>query len=448
MKKYLLLCLSILTVAGVGVVLSSCESDDPPPNPKVNFARATRTIAENAGSLEVEVTLDRALDKAVVISYDIDGSAQQGVDYTIPVDIGEVEIPAGSTSGMIEILITNDNIYEGNETIELRIFDTTNGVEIGEQDEITITITEDDGKPKANFKVTTMTVNEADGLLELEVELDAEAGQDIVVAYELSGTAIDSLTAWEESIASDYFIDGVAGEVEIPQGESTGTIRLQLYTDFELESLTVPETIIITLIENQNATPGTNKKLTINLKQQDGRIILLDWDPDYDEVDMDLFLWVNDLGGEPEDFFTIPGALWSTIPATEGPELVFLPDNLPQILSQGGTEDATFGASYTYWGGNESPMTFQVTFIDIVNGAAESVANRDNFEATYTLANINEWDNQTTGINPIIVQTFDKEDGVYKNVSGISVPAEGSRVRTGKFPANAQRKNTKRAVIY
>src|SRR5690349_1547240 len=106
MKRYLLLCLSILTVAGVGVVFSSCEDDEPPPNPKVNFARATRTLAENAGTLEVEVTLDRAIDKAVVISYDIDGTAEEGSDFEIPVDIGEVEIPAGSTTGVFEIVVT------------------------------------------------------------------------------------------------------------------------------------------------------------------------------------------------------------------------------------------------------------------------------------------------------------------------------------------------------
>ena len=141
MKKYLLLFLSILTVAGVGITLSSCESDDPPPNPKVNFARATRTLAENAGTLEVEVTLDRASDKDIIIGYDIDGSAVEGVDFEIPVDIGEVEIPAGSTTGVFEVVITNDTFFEGSETIELRIDDAPDNVQIGEEDEMVITIT-------------------------------------------------------------------------------------------------------------------------------------------------------------------------------------------------------------------------------------------------------------------------------------------------------------------
>ena len=164
MKKYLLLFLSILTVAGVGVTLSSCESEDPPPNPKVNFARATRTLSESAGTLEVEVTLDRASDKSIVIGYDIDGDAEEGDDYEIPVDIGEVEIPAGSTTGVFEIVITNDTKFESNEKIELRITDAPDNVEIGEEDEMVITITEDDSKPVAEFVVTSMNVNEASGL--------------------------------------------------------------------------------------------------------------------------------------------------------------------------------------------------------------------------------------------------------------------------------------------
>lgn len=447
MKKYLLLMLSILTVAGVGVVFSSCESEDPPPNPTVNFARATRTLAESAGTLEVEVTLDRASDKTIIIEYDIDGTAVEGTDYEIPVDIGEVEIPAGSTTGVFEIVITNDNIFEANETIELRISDAPENVQVGDADEMEITITEDDSKPEANFTVTSMTVNEADGLLELDVEIDSEAGQNLVIAYELSGTAIDSLTGWDEEIASDYFIDGVSGELEIAEGESTGTIRLQLYTDFIIESLTVPETIILTLKDNANATAGGDDVLTISVKQQDGRAIILDWDPDYDEVDMDLFLWMNDLGGDPEDFFTM-GAFWSVSASTEGPEIVFIPDNLPELFSEGGTEDATFGMSYTYWGGNESPMTFQVTFTDIVNGVAEAAGSRDNYQATYTSANINPWDDDTNGTNPIIVQTFDKDNGAYTNVSGITVPTEGSRVRQSNFPSNVEKKSRKLPVLY
>jgi hypothetical protein len=444
MKKYLLLFLSILTVAGVGITLSSCESDDPPPNPKVNFARATRTLAESAGTLEVEVTLDRASDKSIIIEYDLDGTAVEGTDYEIPVDIGEVVIPAGATTGVFEIVLTNDNIFEPDETIELRISDAPENVQVGETDEMVITITEDDSKPEANFTVTSMTVNEADGLLELEVTIDSEAGQDLVIAYELSGTAVDSLRAWDDDeLSADYYINGVSGELEIPEGETSATISLQLYTDFIVESTTVPETIVITLKDNDNAQAGSDDVLTINLKQQDGRAILLEWEAT--GVDMDLFYWIGDFGADPQDLGTMP-AFWSTSESTVSGELVFIPDNLPELMTNGATADATFGVSYNYYSGTVSPMTFDVTFVDIVNGLAEAEASRDHFSATYTTININPWyENET---NPLIVQTFDKDNGAYVNVSDIVVPDEGSRVRTSPFPKNAQRTGIKRSVLY
>ena len=261
----------------------------------------------------------------------------------------------------------------------------------------------------------------------------------------MGGTAIDSLTGWEEETGSDYFIDGTSGELEIVEGESSGTIRLQLYTDFLIEN---PETIIITLQDSETVLAGTKDVLTISLKQQDGRAIVLEWDETYDEVDMDLFVWFGDLGSDPEDMSTA-SFLWSIAASTAGgPEVVFIPDNLPELFSDGATEDASFGMSYTYWGGNESPMTFDVQFVDFVNGVAEAAGSRDNYSATYTLVNINEWDNDATGTNPIIVQTFDKDNGAYLNVSNIAVPNEGSRVRTSPLPPNSQKKITKSSVFY
>jgi hypothetical protein len=459
MKKHILLFLSLFTVVVLSIGISSCGDDPPPPNPKLSMLVAEKTVGEDDGTIEVKMVLDKAAPTDLIIEYEIDGSAVEGSsassDYEIQGDAGVVEFQQGETSATIEIEIKNDNVFEGNETIELTIQDAnTDKVEITADDVTKITIEDDDTQATATFSETEMTVSESDGLLEIEVKLDKAAGKDITVEYTLSGSAVDSLTAWDQEIAADYYIDGVSGEVEIAEGETVGVIKIQLYTDFVVEDAIAggvldPETIEITLTgANNGVAIGDDDKLNIHLKQQDGRIIALDWaDPTTDSADMDLFYWVGEFGSSTDDLGTIP-PFWSIRAAYFGPEIIFIPNNLPQLFLNGDT-DASFGVSYTYWGGNRNSLSFEVTFVDIVNGVVEGSGTRDTFNATYTMANINEWDDATAGSNPAIVQTFNKVSGTYTAATQITVPGSGSRVRTGggKLPPNVIRGKQKPIVL-
>ena len=42
------------------------------------------------------------------------------------------------------------------------------------------------------------------------------------------------------------------------------------------------------------------RRLTITLKQQNGKVIALVWDDTYTDVDMDMFLW--NTGEDPDEF--------------------------------------------------------------------------------------------------------------------------------------------------
>jgi hypothetical protein len=280
-----------------------------------------------------------------------------------------------------------------------------------------------------------MTVNEDDGLLEIQVKLDRVAGEDITVQYTLSGSAVDSLTAWNnENLAADYYIDGVSGEVEIASGHSTGTIRLQLYTDIGVEdanSNTIaldPETIVITLTGGSGGIlVGPDNDMTISLKQQDGRWVILDWQ--YTDVDMDMFMW---FGPDPASLKLF---LRSTNPSNEGPESIFIPNKLTEIFF--GDKNAAYGLSHVYYSGTRDEVNFTVDYVDIVNGAFEGAGSRNHFEAKYTLANLNKWDDEATRTwPPLLNQDFQMEEGVYKFETGISVP--GVEVPTNEGRIRAQ----------
>jgi hypothetical protein len=261
-----------------------------------------------------------------------------------------------------------------------------------------------------------MTVNESDGVIEVQVNLDKAPASDITYQYELGGTAYDTIKGFNEEIPIrywDYFIDGKAGEVKILAGQTSATISIQLFTDFTLEGT---ETIEMTLKEAPGQKLSTNPKITINVEQEDGKIIFLDWEAA--NTDMDLILHIKQTNGE---YFAIAGELWKD---TE-PEALIIPNGLGDI---------SFATSYVYYSGGEADLNFTVSFIDLVDGVGEDEATTDVFAAKYTAANKNKYD--TSGIEWAIVQTFDTVDGVVSNISAISVPSSASRIRTRPIPGD------------
>lgn len=429
MKNYAALALSIPLLFGLGLGLSSCKDDEPPVPPKVSFAQSEMSVNEADGVMEVELKLDRPYGKDLSVEYKLAGTANDqaavgtaDADYEISGNPGVTVIESGQTTGVIEIEIYNDNIFEEDETIEITIVDVnTSDVVVGADSKTVITITSDDASVVASFVNTSLRVNESDGMLgilKIPVQLDKAAPAETVVNYTLGGSALDSLTGDTEGIPPsyyDYYVDGVLGELTFAAGATSDTIRLQLYSDFLFED---DETIEITLDESSGVDVGTNAKTTITVDQQDGKVIALVWDDNYTDVDMDMFLW---MGPDHDQMIDVAGSVNSG--PTPRLEIVFVPDIFV---------DAAFGVSYVYYSGTVEPMNFEAHFADFKDGILEAEADRDVYPATYMLDNINKWDK--SGKSPLVVQTFLITDGVLTDVSAITVPETSSRMKALEIP--------------
>lgn len=441
MQKSILLTLSALTLVVTSLVLSSCGKDDENPvHPKLSFFDEDMNVNEDDGVIEIKVVLDKAYSKDLAIDYDVDGTATEGPlvtnDYEIDGDFGEVVIEAGETEGIIEIEIKNDALFEGDETIVLTIDDVnSDDVEI-DLDETVITIEDNEASPSVAFTSTTLTTDETEGSQDLtliEVKLSAAAGKDITVSYELGGTALDTLRgdALNAPIRYyDYYINSedaayasevTSGEIVIPAGETSASIELQLFTDFIFENT---ETITLTLTTASDGVAiGTNDEFQINLLQEDGRAIELSWESAVD-VDMDLFFWVLNASGVPSGILDIA--------ATGGTdfERTFLPS-----WALDNEDDVSLGMSYTYYSGTDNSLDFTVIFADFEDGVLEGAVDFDEFNAIYTLANINVWDDDGGIFPPPVAQSFDIIDGQFANISDITVAGTGSRQREAKLSA-------------
>jgi hypothetical protein len=440
MKKYAILLFPVSILFGVSVVISSCNNDEPA-KPKLSFSKSTLSVTEGVGTINAELILDKAASKDLTVSYTLSGTAVNaednpiGADYDVDGGSGEVVIKKGEKSATIDINVDDDKLFEDDETIIIKIDKVSlDNVEITTDDQMEITVKNDDSKVKATMAVATASVSEDDGatVFEIAVNLDQAAPADLLIKYTVTGTAIDSLTGAKTTPNPvppqyyDYYIDGKLGELTIAKGQTSGKIRIFVYTDFQWEN---DETIIITLTDGGSAVDlGDQKVTTATLLQQDGKAIYLK--SDNSAVDMDLFLWIGN------DVNSLVGPIASSASGGTNPEALII----PAVVG-----DLAFGLSLTWYSGGTSPMTFKVQYIDFVDGTPEAEASRDIFTGTYTTANINPWD--TSNSAPQIEQTFVKASGAITNISAITPPASGSRVRTTRMPSQFKKESLRASYI-
>jgi hypothetical protein len=273
-------------------------------------------------------------------------------------------------------------------------------------------------KPKMSFATTAMTVNEADGIVEIEVVLDKPAPEDFKLEFSLGGTADEEVAIGEDE-APDYKLNGDDYlELEFEKGATSGIIELQLYSDAFIEEDEVIE-INLESVDSDRIELTRDDEIKITVVQEDGMLIYLTWPAPTAtaQADMDIILrygpstssWTGYAGASIEESF-------------QSPEAVFVPNGLGEY---------TYGVSYIYYDGTLDPLTFTVRFIDLVNKTFEAEATQQTFTGTYTAVNKNKWTNPNT---TVVVQTFQRSGTSWTNFSSITTPATGSRVQSTELP--------------
>jgi hypothetical protein len=130
-------------------------------------------------------------------------------------------------------------------------------------------------------------------------------------------------------------------------------------------------------------------------------------------VDMDILVWYESAPG----VFTMR----------------FLSDNSGQTFESvsipGNVENGRWGVSYVYYSGTSDNVNFTVNFRSY-KGNLNGTSNRATYNQTYTLANVNPWD-QTQVFR--IEQFYRKVANDYIEFTGISVPGSGSRMSSPQF---------------
>ena len=255
---------------------------------------------------------------------------------------------------------------------------------------------------------------------EIKLVLDRPAAETTVIRFMTAGQA----TRCTLPELGDFEIEPHGNLITINKGETSASIFVRVFEDFELEYLVLDniaylvEGITISLVEVVSGPGilGENKTFSVFILEDDP-IVLLRWDPqDYPgshpwDVDMDLFLWHN---GEQIAASAQPGTAF---------EILSYPAGFP---------DGQYGFSYTYYSGSSDDLKF---YVDIINANLNGFPGNHSFEATYTADNKNKYDE--SGIAPFLAQTMDKSVLKHINLTDITVNASGSRVAGGQIMTKA-----------
>lgn len=126
---------------GVGTIL-----DNNDPEPEAAFADTMSSVAEDGGTLSITVQLDRPSGVATSVVFSVSGGTAigNGTDFTLA--NGTLNFAADETSRQIDVLIAEDLLVEGAETIEVTLSNPVRS-SLGATNVHTVTINDNDFHP-------------------------------------------------------------------------------------------------------------------------------------------------------------------------------------------------------------------------------------------------------------------------------------------------------------
>ncbi|MFC7525540.1 Calx-beta domain-containing protein, partial [Parapedobacter sp. GCM10030251] len=218
------------------------------------------------GSFNISLPTGIAASEPITVNYSIGGTALAGTDYTAL--SGTVTIPAGQNSIAVPVVVSDDQIIEGTETVVFTLVggssasftfaaSTTDG-------SATANIIDDENSAASNLLSVTSTADGEEpgtnGSFSISLPAGITASEPITVSYTVAGSA---------GSGTDY--TALSGSVIIPAGQNSVSVEVEVIDDLAIE---LNETVELTLTGGSStsftfAPDGTNGTATVTIKDDD-----------------------------------------------------------------------------------------------------------------------------------------------------------------------------------
>ncbi|MFO8000975.1 MAG: Ig-like domain-containing protein, partial [Marinilabilia sp.] len=248
---------SISEVDGGSAYLEEPQSvtitiEDAQEQPQVTLSADPLSIEEgNASTLTA--SLSTATFEDVEVSLDTNDISTNQEDYEL--SSNTITIEAGETSGTATLTATDDDIYEGDEQVEVYISEVEGGdAYLEEPQAVTITIEDAQEQPSVYLQLTGSPFSEDGGTAAVNILLSHPSAQGIRADLSYAGTASEE----------DY--SGASSSVNFPAGSTQETILLTGEDNLEADG---DRTIVISIASATNATIGDDNSVTATILDDD-----------------------------------------------------------------------------------------------------------------------------------------------------------------------------------
>lgn len=215
-------------------------------------------ISESGDDVNLTISLSGIDVNDVSVDYAITGgTASSGSDYVLAA--GTATVTAGDLSTVVSVDIIDDAQDETNETFTVSLSNpvSTSDVSLGTNNEIEITIIDNDNGPTIAASDISLFVNEGSDITGFTVDLDVSSGQVITVDY-----AIADVTATN---GADYILS--SGTLTIPADSTSAEVGFNVIDD---ETIELGETFTITLSNPINGVLDTDfDEITVTINDND-----------------------------------------------------------------------------------------------------------------------------------------------------------------------------------
>jgi hypothetical protein len=225
-----------------------------PAQPTIEFAKSASSGSERESPVLIDVLLEHPIaGQEYSVDYTVSSTTAQGsaVDYALK--NGSLTFLPGETKKTITLTITNDEVNEYDETIQLMLANPTgSGVRLSSKTTHSYTIVGE--WPVVQFEKAGVAAREGSGDTQIGVVLSHPCEDTVTVSYNLVQASAQKGTDYEAS----------AGTLAFERGQTSRHIRVRVLDDAESENA-VNETFMLRLSASKNCIVGPRSSLTFEI---------------------------------------------------------------------------------------------------------------------------------------------------------------------------------------
>ncbi|WP_010665108.1 Calx-beta domain-containing protein [Marinilabilia salmonicolor] len=178
--------------------------------PTISMTASDASFSENAGTSTITVSVNPPSSEVIAVNIGPSGGTASGSDYSLSTNM--ISFAANQASQTVTLTGTDDNIYEGTETLSLQLSDPTGGgAVIGTPNVLDFEIIDDESIPELSLSASENSFAE-NASTTITATLSNPSTQDIVVHLQVNN---------QNAEPEDYTVS--ANPVTIEAGNTTAT---------------------------------------------------------------------------------------------------------------------------------------------------------------------------------------------------------------------------------